>query len=38
MRELETREIEQVHGGLLGAFLVGAALGSLGAKLYKKYF
>lgn len=38
MRELETSEIEQVHGGLIGAFLVGVALGSLGKKLYNKYF
>lgn len=37
MRELNAHEIREVNGGLIGAFLVGVALGSLGKKLYNKY-
>jgi len=37
MRELNKSEIESVSGGLIGAFLIGAALGSLAKKLYNKY-
>jgi len=37
MRELNENEIKQVNGGLIGAFLVGVALGNVGKKLYNKY-
>ena len=37
MRELSVNESEQVNGGLIGAFLVGVALGSLAKKLYNRF-
>ncbi|MCF6457645.1 class IIb bacteriocin, lactobin A/cerein 7B family [Pseudoalteromonas sp. MMG024] len=37
MKELTINELKQVHGGILPAFLAGAALGALAKKLYNKY-
>jgi len=37
MRELTEKEVSQVYGGLLGAFLAGIAIGAVAKKLYNKY-
>lgn len=37
MKELTEKEVSQVYGGLLGAFLAGIAIGAVAKKLYNKY-
>jgi len=37
MRELNVNEIQDVNGGILPAFILGAALGRIAKKLYDKY-
>lgn len=37
MNELTEKEVKQVYGGLLGAFVAGLAIGAVAKKLYNKY-
>lgn len=37
MKELTSKQLLETNGGILSAFLVGAAIGALAKKLYNKY-